>query len=72
MIDENVHGHVGGRRRRGGTREQKQKQKQKQKTDLDLDKVGGSDQAYARAALDPHLAIGIVVPCAPRSASTPA
>jgi len=45
--------------------------KRGQRTDLDLDKVGGGDQAYTRAALDPHLAIG-VVPCAPRAASTPA
>jgi hypothetical protein len=33
--------------------------------------VGGGDQTYARAALDPHLAIGVVA-CAPRAPSTPA
>ena len=38
--------------------------------DLDLDKVGRGDQAYMRAALDPHLAIRVET-CAPRPASTP-
>ena len=38
--------------------------------DLDLDKVRGSDQANARAALDPYLAIGVET-CAPRAASAP-
>ena len=32
--------------------------------------MGCGDQAYTRAALDPHLAIGIET-CAPRPASTP-
>ena len=41
---------------------------ERERIDLDLDKVGGGDQAHARAALDPHLAIG-VEPCAPRAAS---
>ena len=38
--------------------------------DLDLDKVGCGDQTYTRAALDPHLTIGIET-CAPRPGSTP-
>ena len=32
--------------------------------------MGGGDQAHARAALDPHLAIGVET-CAPRAASAP-
>jgi len=42
----------------------------RERRDLDLDKVGCGDQAHARAALDPHLAIRVET-CAPRPASTP-
>jgi hypothetical protein len=41
---------------------------EEKRIDLDLDKVRGGDQAHARAALDPYLAIGVET-CAPRAAS---
>ena len=44
--------------------------KKRERGDLDLYKVGAGDQAYARAALNSHLAIGVET-CAPRAASTP-
>ena len=42
----------------------------RERRDLDLDKMGCSDQAHTRAALNPHMAIRVET-CAPRPAPTP-